>query len=165
MNKNFITFVVLVLGLSLGSCKYTKQENKNTIGQDSVSSYRTPDSTALGDSVTYIYEGILPAADVPGIQYVLKIFSRQNSGNGTFILKQTYLGTGKDNTTFTTTGKRYTHRGDANNINATVWQMISDNGSEVFNFLYENDSTLVLLNKDFERSDSGLNYSLHLVKE
>jgi hypothetical protein len=33
-----------------------------------------------------------------------------------------------------------------------------------FNFLYENDSTLILLNENFEKSDSELNYSLRLVK-
>ena len=38
------------------------------------------------------------------------------------------------------------------------------NGNEIFNFLYENDSTLILLNENFEKSDSELNYSLRLVK-
>ena len=49
-------------------------------------------------------------------------------------------------------------------IDATVWQLKSDNGNEIFNFLYGNDSTLILLNEDFEKSDSELNYSLRLVK-
>ena len=78
--------------------------------------------------------------------------------------QQAYLGTGEKDTIFTTTGRRYTHRGDANDINATVWQLKSDNGNEIFNFLYENDSTLILLNENFEKSDSELNYSLRLVK-
>lgn len=160
----FVLFV-LVLGLSLGGCEYTKQKREKMTAPDSVMPYSFQDLSASGDSVTYVYEGILPAADVSGIKYVLKIFSRRHSGDGTFILKQTYLGTGKTDETFTTTGKRYTHRGDANDINATVWQMVSDDGNEIFNFLYENDSTLVLLNKDLERSDSRLNYTLHLVKQ
>ncbi|WP_455497437.1 copper resistance protein NlpE N-terminal domain-containing protein [Coprobacter sp.] len=164
MNKVVVTSFALVVGLFLNGCKYTKHESRNVTDQDTVISYSISDSSALGDSVMYIYEGVLPAADVPGIKYVLKVFSRRHSGDGTFILEQTYLGTGETDNTFTTTGKRYTLRGDAKDVNATVWQMVSDDGNEILNFLYENDSTLVLLNKDLERSDSGLNYSLRLIK-
>lgn len=143
----------MILGFSLDACKHTKQ--KSPVVQE---------SSVSEDSVKYIYEGILPAADAAGIRYTLTISAPQNSGDGTFVLQQAYLGTGEKDTIFTITGRRYTHRGDANDIDATVWQLKSDNGNEIFNFLYENDSTLILLNEDFEKSDSELNYSLRLVK-
>ena len=153
MNRYVIIIFVLILGFSLDACKHTKQ--KSPVVQE---------SSVSEDSVKYIYEGILPAADAAGIRYTLTISAPQNSGDGTFVLQQAYLGTGEKDTIFTTTGRRYTHRGDANDINATVWQLKSDNGNEIFNFLYENDSTLTLLNENFEKSDSELNYSLRLVK-
>ena len=140
MNRYVIIIFVLILGFSLDACKHTKQ--KSPVVQE---------SSVSEDSVKYIYEGILPAADAAGIRYTLTISAPQNSGDGTFVLQQAYLGTGEKDTIFTTTGRRYTHRGDANDINATVWQLKSDNGNEIFNFLYENDSTLILLKSQFEK--------------
>ena len=61
-------------------------------------------------------------------------------------------------------GKRYTQRGTPDDNDATVWQMIADNEQDIFNFLVESDSTLVLLNDRFERNKSDLNYSLVRVK-
>ena len=51
------------------------------------------------------------------------------------------------------------------NDNATIWQLVSDNGDEVMNFLCENDSTLTLLGDDFTKAESDLNYSLKLVNQ
>lgn len=143
----------MILGFSLDACKHTKQ--KSPVVQE---------SSVSEDSVKYIYEGILPAADAAGIRYTLTDSAPQNSGDR-YICPTTSLFRNREkDTIFTTTGRRYTHRGDANDINATVWQLKSDNGNEIFNFLYENDSTLILLNENFEKSDSELNYSLRLVK-
>ena len=124
MNKCVIIISILMLGFSLDACKHTKQ--KSPIVQE---------SSVSEDSIKYIYEGVLPAADAAGIRYTLTISAPRNSGDGTFVLQQAYLGTGEKDTIFTTTGRRYTHRGDANDINATVWQLKSDNGNEIFNTL------------------------------
>lgn len=115
---------------------------------------------------TFAYEGILPAADCPGIRYHLTIKAPKHSGDGTFKLIQTYMeaNNGKDQT-FTTTGKRYTLRGDATNKDATVWQLIPENGNTPINFLVEDGGEkLTLLNSELEKSNSGLNYSLRLIK-
>lgn len=46
-------------------------------------------------------------------------------------------------------------------IHATVWQLVSDNGENTFNFLYgTNGLTLTLLNNRFETPKSELDYSL-----
>lgn len=108
------------------------------------------------------YEGILPAADCPGIRYTLTLRHREHSGDGTFQLQMTYLEAedGKD-VTFSYTGRRLTLRGIPSDADATVWQLLVDGKEkDVFNFLREDDQTLTLLNKDFEKNDSQLNYSL-----
>lgn len=120
---------------------------------------------ALGTLQEHTYEGTLPAASCPGIRYHLTIRNKEHSGDGTFALTLTYLEAenGEDRT-FSYTGKRYTQRGTPDDNDATVWQMIADNEQDIFNFLVESDSTLVLLNDRFERNKSDLNYSLVRVK-
>ena len=108
------------------------------------------------------YEGVLPAADCPGIRYALTLRHREHSDDGTFQLQMTYLEAedGKD-ITFSYTGRRLTLRCIPSDADATVWQLLVDGKEkEVFNFLCEDDQTLTLLNKDFEKNDSQLNYSL-----
>ena len=121
--------------------------------------------SSLGAWLTRTYEGVLPAASGPGIRYSLTIRNREYSGDGTFTLVMTYLEAEKgQDCSFTYTGKRFTQRGIPGNDNATVWQLISDDKKETFNFLRENEETLTLLNDRFEPSKTGLNYSLKLVK-
>lgn len=119
----------------------------------------------LGKMLTRTYEGVLPAADCPGIRYTLIIKNREHSGDGTFSLTQTYLEAedGKD-ISFFSSGKRYTLRGTPENADATVWELIPDEEEEKTFFLCDNDSTLTLLGQDLKIPDSGLNYSIKLVK-
>ncbi len=114
-----------------------------------------------GEMLRHTYEGLLPAASGPGIVYRLTVCNREHSGDGTFSLTLTYKEAedGQDKS-FTYRGRRYTQRGIPEDDNATVWQCVSDDGKETFNFLRENDSTLTLLGKDFERPQSSMNYSL-----
>ena len=116
----------------------------------------------LGSWQELHYEGILPAADCPGIRYTLTLRHREHSGDGTFQLQMTYLEAedGKD-VTFSYTGRRLTLRGIPSDADATVWQLLVDGKEkDTFNFLRDDDQTLTLLNKDFEKNDSQLNYSL-----
>lgn len=125
---------------------------------------QSPSATdeSLGQFKTMRFEGLLPAADCPGIRYELFIRHRTHSGDGTFLLNLTYLEAknGKD-MTFSYLGRRYTLKGSAENENAVVWQCRTDDGSELFNFMVENQSRrLTLLTDDFKRIDSPFNYSL-----
>ena len=126
--------------------------------------YMVNDST-LGEMQTYVYEGILPAADCEGIKYLLTIQSQENSGNGNYSLTTTYIGAdkGKDQS-FQSKGKRLTQRGIPSNKNATVYQLIPEDGSESIFFLAQGDSTLTLLSSDMELPESGLNYTIKKVK-
>ena len=111
--------------------------------------------SSLGDWQERTYEGVLPAADTPGIRYTLTVRNREYSGDGTFVLAMTYLEAenGKDETV--------TYTGDKD---AVVWQLVADDGT-VFNFLVSKEGTsLTLLNDKFEKPQSGLNYTLRLVQ-
>ena len=111
-------------------------------------------------------KGILPAADGPGIRYQLALRHRQHSGDGSFLLRLTYLeAENGQNVTFAYTGKRLTQRGTPEDPNATVWQLIADQGEDVYNFLQEKDGqSLTLLNRDFKKKQLPLNYTLKKVE-
>lgn len=65
---------------------------------------------------------------------------------------------------FVYTGKRLTQRGTPEDPDATVWQLIADQGEDVYNFLQEKDGqSLTLLDRDFRKSRLPLNYTLKKV--
>ena len=112
------------------------------------------------------YEGVLPAADCPGIRYQVYVRHREHSGDGHFLLRLTYLEAeqGKD-MSYTYTGRRYTLRGTAADNDATVWRLVVDGDkNHAYNLLYGPDGeTLTYLNNNFEEIQSGLNYTLRRV--
>ena len=118
-------------------------------------------NSQLGKLLLRTYEGILPSASGTKVHYTLIVRNQEYSGDGTFSLTLTYPEDEKEKDA-TYNGKRFTQRGIPGNDNATVWQFVSDDKKETFNFLYENEDTLTLLNKDFKKNDSNLNYSLKL---
>ena len=122
-------------------------------------------NASLGEIKSYTYEGVLPAASGPGIRYTLTVQHPEYSGDGTFNLTTTYIEAenGKDES-YSYTGRLFTQRGIPGDNDATVWQLVADNQNDIFNFLHENDTTLTLLNSEFKKNDSPLNYSLYLVK-
>lgn len=117
-----------------------------------------------GEVIERNYQGLLPAASCPGIEYTLQLYNQQNSGNGVYKLTQRYLEAenGKD-ATYITYGRQYTLRGDAVNPDAVVYQLIPFGWGETVNFLLE-DNNLVLINSKLERAESKLNYTLTLQK-
>lgn len=120
----------------------------------------------LGAWQTIRYEGILPAADCPGIRYQLCIRHREHSGDGHFLLRMTYLEAenGKD-AVYNYMGRRFTQRGIPTNPDATVWQLAPDNGKNTYNFLYDaREQTLTLLNRQFEPITPELNYTLKKIE-
>lgn len=108
------------------------------------------------------YQGVLPAADCPGIRYDLRIRNRANSGDGDFLLQMTYLEAenGLDKT-YTYTGRRLTFRGSAFDNNSVVWQLISDGDGPRHNFLVsDGGQKLTLLTRNMDKIQSQLNYTL-----
>lgn len=158
----------LVLGKSAGyQITYTRTTNVDSL-LSAPKEINPLDSLHLvpecGKMMQQTYQGTLPAASCPGIEYTLTLHKQEFNGNGVYKLILRYLeaNNGKDEL-FTTYGKLYTLRGDATNPNATVYQLIPFDKGEPVNFLYS-DSTLTLLNQQFEQAASKLNYTLQLQK-
>lgn len=137
---------------------WTIEKRMQRIGSQSTSDV----DASLGPWEEEYYEGVLPAASCLGIRYQFTIRHRSYSGDGTYHLAMTYLEAekGKD-LTFESIGKQLTQRGTSEDSDATVWQLIDDNGKHEANFVYEPmNQTLTLLTKDFKRIESSLDYSL-----
>lgn len=124
---------------------------------------KSDNDTDLGVWEESYYEGVLPAADCPGMKYQLHLCNRVQSEEGRFLLYITYIEAenGKDRT-YTYMGKRKVLHGIPADKNATVWQLVSDCEPDVYNLLCEkNAHVLTFITKDFEKIQSDLNYSLH----
>lgn len=116
----------------------------------------------LGDVIERKFQGLLPAADCPGIDYTLELYNQPNSGDGVFKLTMRYLEAENGNDfTATSYGHQYTLRGDAVNKDATVYQLIPFGSGTPVNFLFI-DGDLELINVNLERANSKLNYTLKL---
>jgi len=139
-NKDTLSFSTLdadksqVNGLQLNDTAEICYKGKYTAGI-STTKLIVYKNQALGALQTKTYEGTLPAASCPGIRYSLTIQNQEHRGDGTFTLTMTYIEAenGKD-AIFTYKGKRFTQRGNATNNNAIVWQLVADNGEDIFNF-------------------------------
>lgn len=157
--NNKIIFISLCIALSCASC--SNMSKSNTTSQTE----QIEHADGLGEMREHSYMGLLPAASCPGIEYLLTIRNREHSGDGTFTLSLTYkeAENGKDKT-FTYSGKRYTQRGIPEDNDATVWQCISSDGKQIFNFLCVDESELLLLNDKFEKPNTKLDYSLKRIE-
>ena len=113
MKKQLVT--ASLLALLAASCGH--RTDRSTAAPDSskpaaAASAQATDTAALGPEMLRTYEGLLPAADGPGIRYELTLENREHSGDGTYRLAMTYLEAenGRD-TTFFSSGRWGTLRG------------------------------------------------------
>ncbi len=132
-----------------------------TAQNDTLQSGTADKSAASGEMRQATYEGLLPSASGSGIVYRLTVCDSGHSGSGTFRLTLTYKGAdnGRD-MSFSYKGRRLTKRGIPGDSEATVWQCVSDDGDETFNFLKEDETTLTLLGWGLKKPETRLNYSL-----
>ena len=147
--------MIAAIAAALVSCQSKGNQNNNTM-DEGVMTVAGNDSSAVA-----VYEGILPAADGPGIQYVLSV----DSVSG-YTLVTTYLdaeGQGK-NTSFTSKGKRQVIQKDVNNNKKTAYKLTPDNGDSPVYFVVVNDTTLRLVNDSLQEAVSDLNYDIVQVK-
>lgn len=150
------SITILALAISSIACVPTKKSVQSVNVTDSLTII-----SSLGKIEERIFYGLLPAADGPGIEYTLWLYNQRNSGDGVYKLEQIYLEAeeGKD-MTYTSYGKQLTLKGDAEDSNATVYQLVPFTpAADTVNLLYINGN-LELLNRDFERAASTLNYTL-----
>lgn len=162
MKKLLFVFAAAAMIVSCQS-KGNKAEMASESETDSIAMLN--DST-LGEWQTYTYEGVLPAADASGINYLLTIQEQENDSVGNYTLTMTYIGAKEgENNTFTSKGKRNIIKGVPGNKNVVVYQLVPDNSEEEnMNFIMEGDSALTLVGKDFKKAMSKLNYTLKKIK-
>ena len=95
-----------------------------------------------------IFTGTLPAADGPGIDYVLTLGAATDGVDTVYTLEMTYLdadGPGKHKT-FTSKGKQKTIHKTVNNHPKKAVKLTPDNGDQPMYFLVVNDTTLRMVN-------------------
>ena len=115
---------------------------------------------------TQVYEGVLPAADGPGIRYVLTLNTLANAADTTYTLDVTYLdaeGPGK-NKSFTSKGKKEVIQKDVDNKKKTAIKLTPNDGDTPVYFVVVNDTTLRLVNDSLQEAVSDLNYDIIQVK-
>ena len=115
---------------------------------------------------TQVYEGVLPAADGPGIRYVLTLNMLADANDTTYTLDMTYLdaeGQGKDKT-FSSKGKPQMIQKTVKNKKKAALKLTPSDGSEPVYFVIANDTTLTLSNESLQEAVSDLNYDIVRVK-
>ena len=127
---------------ALASCQ--SKANKTAEAEaDSLAIAMTPIT-----ELTEVYEGTLPAADGPGIDYVLTLNAATDGVDTTYTLDMTYLdaeGQGQ-NKTFTSNGKQQTVHKVVNKKPVTAVKLTPKNGEAPMYFVIVNDTTLRLVN-------------------
>ena len=124
------------------------------------------DSIAIEAMSTEVYEGTLPAADGPGIRYVLTLNMLADANDTTYTLDMTYLdadGQGKDKT-FTSAGKPQMIQKTVKNKKKSALKLTPNDGSDPVYFVIANDTTLTLSNDSLQEAVSDLNYDIVRVK-
>lgn len=122
---------------------------------------------ANDSSAVAVFEGVLPAADGPGIEYVLSVDSIGPDGESGYTLVTTYLdadGKGK-NKRFKSKGKKKIIRKKMNDKEKTAYKLTPDNGEAPIYFVVVNDTTLRLVNDSLlQESVNSTIYDIVRVK-
>lgn len=154
--------MMAALAAALVSCQSKGNGNNDALALgEGVMTVVAGDSSAVA-----VYEGILPAANGQGIQYVLSIDSVGPGGESSYTLVTTYMnddGT-KKNKSFTTTGQKQVVRKRVNNKEKTALKLTPDDGSAPIYFAVVNDTTLRLVNDSLQETVGSMNYDIVQVQ-
>lgn len=153
-------FIIPILILC-GACSTTSQDTKVAINNH----INIIDSLPIYDILEKViikreYNGTIISKSGVTSDYSLILYNQQHSGDGVFELN--ILSDNKDS--LLSYGKQYTLRGDATDINATVYQLVGFKNEPEVNLL-KRENDLVILNKDFEIDSTIERNLLHLTKE
>ena len=146
---------------ALASCQ-SKANKAAEAEADSLAIAMTPIT-----ELTEVYEGTLPAADGPGIDYVLTLNAATDGVDTVYTLDMTYLdaeGQGQ-NKTFTSKGKQETVHKVVNKKPVTAVKLTPKDGEAPMYFVIVNDTTLRLVNDSLQEAVSDLNYDIIKVKQ
>lgn len=152
--------MIAAIAAALVSCQSKGNQHNNTM-DEGVMTVASNDSSEV-----IVYEGILPAADGPGIRYVLSVDSIGPDGESGYTLVTTYLdaeGAGK-NVSFTSKGKRRVIPKETSNGQKTAYKLTPNDGDTPVYFVAVNDTTLRLVDENLQEAASDLNYDIILVR-
>jgi copper homeostasis protein (lipoprotein) len=106
-----------------------------------------------------LFKGVLPCADCPGIETELALYHPNiYTDEGTYRLKLTYLD--RNVKPVVTQGDWTMLRGDADDENASVYQLEPDHPEQSAYYLRVNSNELLQLDKDEKKIGSKLNFTL-----
>lgn len=155
---------------ALVSCQSKGTKSDQTAADSLAMSTSTSMSNPTMEEVQ-VWEGVLPAADGPGIRYVLTLNTMANANDTTYILDMTYLdadGKGKDKTVTSKGKPEVVKRAIKDRANRTVTRkglkLRPNDGSQPVYFVIANDTTLTLCNDSLQESQSDLNYDIYRVQ-
>ena len=134
--------------------------NGKTTANNESNDSAAQDTAAAGDSA--VYEGMTPAADVAGIKY--RVALAKDSSNGFSVVESYMKSNTEADTTYNYTGKYQVIKKDVMGTSNTYYQFELGQDNKT-NFLVVNDSTLRLVNSDFEEpavNSKDMNYDLKL---
>lgn len=157
--KKLLMFAALVAALA--SCQ---SNNKKTVQAEMADT--TMDALPIME-VDEVFTGTIPAADGPGIDFVLTLGVTTDGIDTLYTLDMTYLdaaGPGK-NQTFTSKGKKNEIHKVVNNKPKKAVKLTPDNGNSPMYFVIVNDTTLRMVNDStLQETISQSVYDLTKVK-
>jgi hypothetical protein len=167
--KKIFSILAVALGVtSIAACSGNSKTADNT-GDD------------LKELKDEVYTGVIPAADCDGIRYSLTLAydTAANDKEGDYSLLETYLQSDTTSTTgykdlksFKSKGDFAVIKGEGVNLGKTYLKLTQDSkdseaGSAAgpIYFVVDSDSTITMVNSDFEVSQTpGMNYTLTQAK-
>ena len=139
--KKLMMFAAIVAAFV--SCQSNNKKNVETTDADFA-----PITSPFVEVDEEIFTGTLPAADGPGVDYVLTLGAATDGVDTIYTLDMTYLdanGPGKHQT-YQSTGKQKTMHKMVNNQPKKGVKLTPDNGDTPMYFLVVNDTTLRMVN-------------------
>jgi copper homeostasis protein (lipoprotein) len=129
----------------------------------------TAGAPAAGTAVLLgVYQGTMPCADCSGLDTVLRLYAhgKYDTTYAFYVRTQTYRDAPHGSVTFSDRGDWTVLRGDATDVNATVYQLNPDDQRHSDSWLAkENGASLVQLGHDLKPIRTKMNLTLRRVDE
>ena len=133
----------------------------------SVRVHIAPGAPRVGTAILLgVYKGTLPCADCEGLETVLRLYAKGkfDTTYAFYVRTQTYKGAPKGDVTYSDRGDWAVLRGDADDENATVYQLNPDDEQHSESLLVQDQgNALVQLDRDLKTIDSTANLTLTKV--
>ena len=137
--------MLVAIAAAFASCQSNNKKNAEIIVENDSVVAIIPEPIEVEEE---IFTGTLPAADGPGIDYVLTLGAATDGVDTVYTLDMTYLdanGPG-NHQTFKTKGKQQTLHKVVNNQPKKAVKLTPDTGDQPMYFLVVNDTTLRMVN-------------------